>query len=186
MTDWDIEILLRNIASIPRDWRSDSESWKQAERRRNRLAKKLRTLAKEIASDPDLGGLGFETSKLIYANSSEDLDGAVSLAQILQTGASFLEPKDKPLIQTPDGEMLTPSEFVRRFRPARSGPLKSYVLLAIFNLLNTSPKTRDRTEHRALNKEAEILASVLLQEDIRPGTLTQLRKKDRRRYGNDR
>ncbi len=138
MSDWDIEILFRNVASIPRDWRSDNETWKQAERRRNRLAKTLRALAKELVADPDLGGLGFEIDRLIYANSSEYLGGAQSLAQILETAVSFLEPGDKPLIQMADGKTLTPREYEGRFRPPRSMPRKSYVLFAIFRLLNPS------------------------------------------------
>jgi hypothetical protein len=56
MTERNIEILFRNIASIPRDWQSGNEPWKQALKRRNRLSKKLRNLANDISSDPDLGG----------------------------------------------------------------------------------------------------------------------------------
>ena len=187
MTDWGIEILFRNIASIRRDWRSDNESWKQAVRRRNRLAKKLRALAEEIVSDPDLGGLGFRIRDVVYGHSYEDLDDAQSLAQILEMGISILEPKDKPLIRTAGGETLTPSEFERRFRPEKRIPRKSYVLLAIFKLLNPSfaAESNSQTERRALNRETEILTSVLLKEQITPGTVTQLRKKTRRRYARE-
>jgi len=107
-----------------------------------------------------------------------------SLAQILEMGISILEQKDKPLIRTVGGETLTPTEFERRFRPEKKIPRKSYVLLAIFNLLNPSfvSESNSQTERRALNKETEILASVLLQEPIMPGAVTHLREKQRRKY----
>lgn len=185
MTDETVEILFRNIASIVQEWRSDNESWKQAEQRRSRLAKKLRTIGKEVALDPDLGGLGFEIGKTVYATSLEDLNGVQSLAQFLEIGISFLESNGKPRVCMPSGEALTFSEFERRFRPSKRMPLKSYVLFAIFDLLHSFPALSGPDKTRSLNKEAEILASVLLKQKIRPGTVTQLRKKVRRRYTRD-
>jgi hypothetical protein len=187
MTDWHAEILLRNVASIPQDWRSENEPWKQAQKRRNRLGKKLHNLAKEISSDPDLGGWCFQISAEHMHAPPELRHGMRTIAGLLEEAAVFLEPHDKPLIKISNGEFLSPAEFQRRTRPARKVPFTSYALLAIFELLRVyiQPAANERLEPRALNKETEILTSVLLKEQITPGTVTQLRKKTRRRYARE-
>jgi hypothetical protein len=187
MTERIIEILFRNIASIPRDWHSENEPWKQTLKRRSRLGKKLRSLADEIASDPDLAGWCFQITGEQMNARPENRDGMRTLAGLLQEAAVFLEPHDQPLIQTPDGAVLSPAEFEQRTRPARKVPLTSYALHSIFELLNVylPPIASERPERRALNKETEILAAVLLGEQIKPGTVTQLRKKERRRYARE-
>src|SRR5712671_6140720 len=184
MTDKNIEILFRNIVSIPRDWQSENEPWKQAHKRRNRLGKKLHNLAKEIRSDPDLGGWCFQITGEHLNAPPEDRDGMRTLAGLLQEAAFFLEPRDEPLMKISDGAFLSPAQFDQRKRRARKVPCSSYALLSIFELLMAciSPAANERPEPRALNKETEILASVLLNEQIKPGTVTQLRKKPRRHY----
>jgi len=171
--DYHIEILLRTIAGIPRDWAAENEPWKQAQKRRGRMAKRLRALASEVAGDPDLSGLGFGLGAM--ACTEADGDGFQTLASLLEAAASSLEPRDVPNVETPDGTILTAAEFDRRLRPRRRASLQSYALLAIFQLLE--PHFR-----RAPNKEAETLASILLRKPIKPGTVTQLRKSTRRTY----
>jgi len=203
MTLKHIEILFRNIASLPRDWRWENEPWKQVLKRRIRLTKKLRDLAGEIANDPDLGGWCFQIAAE-HMNAPDDLVQLSriqfsdwtsrlhpqrlmrlrTLAQLVDEAARLLEPSDKPRIKMPTGEILSSAEFDRRRRPARKMPLESYALLAIFEMLTSyisfeMPKERAA---RAPNRETEILASVLLRTRIKPGTVTQLRKKQRRRY----
>jgi hypothetical protein len=189
LTDGDIEILFRAIASIPRDWLSDREPWKQALQRRNHLAKKLRHLAKEIAGDPDLGGWCFQIASEHLNAPPEHQEGLRTFTSLLEQAARSLEPYNKPLQQISSGKILpfSAEEFEQRARPARRVLFKSYTLLAIFELLKSygTPQAKKRSEPRALNRETEILASVLLQEQIKPGSVTQLRKKDRRRYGRD-
>src|ERR1700693_1723044 len=41
MTDTIFDILLRRVAGIPSDWKESNETWKQAVKRRTRLAAKL-------------------------------------------------------------------------------------------------------------------------------------------------
>ena len=98
MTAWGIEILFRNIASIPRDWRSENEPWKHAQKRRGRLGKKLHNLAKEINSDPDLGGWCFQITAEHMNAPPEHRDGMRTFAGLLEEAATFLEPRDMPLI----------------------------------------------------------------------------------------
>jgi hypothetical protein len=187
MTDKTVEILFRNIASIPREWQSDNEPWKHGKKRRNRLSKKLRDLAREISLDPDLGGWCFQIAAEHLNARPEHRNGMRTLAGLLHEAAVFLEPRDKLLKRMSNGEILSLDEFERRLRPTRRVPRAPYALLAIFELLRvyTLPLPNKRSEPRALNKETEILASVLLQREIKPGTVTQLRKKDRRRYARD-
>lgn len=187
MTPKTVEILFRNIALIPRDWQSDNEPWKHVQRRRSRLGQKLRNLAREVGSDPDLGGRCFQIGAEHLNTPPEHRNGMRTLAGLLHEAATFLEPRDKALKRMSNGEILSLDEFERRMRPARKVSRMSYALLAIFELLKvyTPPLPNKRSEPRALNKETEILASVLLQQEIGPGTVTQLRKKDRRHYAAD-
>ena len=171
--DHHIEILLRTIAGIPRDWAADNEPWKQAQKRRVRMAKRLRILASEVAGDPDLSRLGFGLGTM--ACSGADDDSLQTLANLLEAAAASLETSDVPKVEMLDGTILTAAEFDRRLRPGRKLPLQSYALLAIFELLEPH-------FGRAPNKEAEALGSILLRKSIKPGTLTQLRKSTRRRY----
>lgn len=169
--DHHIEILLRTIAGIPRDWAAENEPWKQAQKRRVRMAKRLRALASEVAADPDLSRLGFGLGTC----SGADGDGLQTLTSLLEAAAASLEPSDVPRVAMPNGTILTAAEFDRRLRPGRKLSLQSYALLAIFELLEPH-------FGRAPNKEAEALGSILLRKSIEPGTVTQLRKSTRRRY----
>ncbi len=178
------EILLRNLARIPDDWENDKEPWPQTVKRRERLSKKLRNLADEIANDPDLGQLSFEIRKT-YLNGEPD-PGMVTLAQMLRSEAKHLEPSDRPYVRKPDGTLVTAHEFERSIRPQRQVAKRAYILLAVFDLLQSYSGISNAGRHsRAPNREAEILAGVVLGETIPPGTLTQLRKGDRRRYYRD-
>ena len=59
MAEHEIEILLRAVAGIPRDWRDANEDTPERLRRRETLARKLSRLADEVANDPELSGLCF-------------------------------------------------------------------------------------------------------------------------------
>ena len=59
-SDHELDIMLRVLPQIPRDWESENESWKQMTRRRTRLAEKLRETAEAVADDPDLKELSFD------------------------------------------------------------------------------------------------------------------------------
>ena len=183
MTERIIEILFRNIASIPRDWHSENEPWTQTLKRRSRLGKKLRSLANEIGSDRDLAGWCFQITDEHLNAPPEYRGGMRTLASLVEEAATSLEPYDEPLKRISGALILSPAKFDQLKRPARKVPLTSYALKAIFDLLKAfiPPAAGKRPEHRALNKETEILASVLLKEQITPGTVTQLRKKTRRR-----
>ena len=180
-TERDLEFLLRILPRIPSEW--ENESWKQVVRRRARLAKKLRETAEAVSNDPDLKELSFEI-RTIFLN-GEPGPGMVTLAQLLRREAWHLEPKDKPYVKMADGSLLTAREFEERTHPKRKVAFNTYVLKAVFDYLQGGPHSKRKGEQRAPNREAEILASVLLGESIRPGTLTQLRKTKRRRYYRD-
>jgi hypothetical protein len=184
LTSRNVEILLRNLASITQNWRSEHEPWKHAEKRRRRLGKKLHDLAQEIAADPDLGGWCFRISADQLNTPPEYRKGMLSLANLLQEAAILLMPSNKPPIRGPN-EILSPAEFERRISPARRMSLRSYVLDAVFDLLHSFLALSCPDKARSLNRETEILASVLLKQEFGPGTVTQLRKKVRRRYTRD-
>src|SRR3954447_23311273 len=169
-TEQTTEFLLRNLARIPDEWEKDKEPWPQTVKRRARLSKKLRALADDIANDPDLGQLSFDI-RATYLN-GEPEPGMVTFAQMLRSEAQGLEPNDRIRITNPDGVSMTGSEYERSIRPQRQVAKCAYTLLAVFKLLQSfanEPSDRDR---RAPNREAEILAGVVLEETVPPGTLT--------------
>lgn len=163
MKGWDIDILLRRIALIRQEWETENERWKKRQERRAAMAKKIRKLAAQAAADPDLSGLRLSGDTIAY-NCPPDVPGVEdrlrSFAEVLEIGASLLEEPEEP-----DG-------------PESSTRLQTFVLLGIFELLKRHFK-------RAPNQETEALGAVLLQTEIKPGTMTQLRKKVRRVYYRD-
>ncbi len=170
-----IEILLRNFSTLPKDWHSEHETWKRVEQRRAGLTKKLLLLAKEIDDDPDLGGICYGIHTTTYNTPADQRGDMRSLSQLLGDAASWLEPCEQAIIEPGTGPLLTGREFERNSRPTRMEPLKTFVLRSIFERLKPHYK-------RAPNIETEIIASVLLQTPIKPGTVTQLRRKERRPY----
>ncbi|MFL6689801.1 MAG: hypothetical protein ACJ8IR_06380 [Alphaproteobacteria bacterium] len=177
------EILLRNLAGIPDEWEQDKEPWPQTVKRRARLSKKLRALADDIANDPDLGQLSFDI-RATYLN-GEPEPGMVTFAQMLRSEAEGLEPNDRRRLVNADGVSMTASEYEKSTRPQRQVAERAYTLLAVFDLLQSFTKHKPNRPPRAPNREAEILAGIVLGEIIPAGTLTQLRKGDRRRYYRD-
>lgn len=175
LTDRHIEILLRAIAGIPRDWSAGNESWKQVQKRRARMAKRLRALASEVSTDPDLNRLSFGFGAAAYNEMDGNIEGLQTLASLLEMAAVSLEPSDTLRVKTSDGTLLTAAEYDRTSRPERKLPLQSYTLHAIFELLEPHFA-------RAPNRETETLGSILLRKPIKPGTVTHLRKSTRRRY----
>ena len=175
LTDYHIEILLRAFAGIPRDWSAGNESWKQAQKRRARMAKRLRALASEVVADPDLNRFSFGFGAGAYNEMDGNIEGLQTLASLLETAAESLEPSDYPRMESPDGTILTAAEYDRISRPRRKLPLQSYALHAIYELLEPH-------FGRAPNRQTETLGSILLRKPIKPGTVTHLRKSTRRRY----
>jgi len=170
MAEREIEILLRTVAGIPRDWRNTNEDTPERQRRRATLARKLSRLAKEVEEDPELSGLCFGPGQISFNTPPEERVGLTTLAGAMREGAAQLEPVKIPLPR-PRGD-------TGQLSADRKSNLQSYALLAIFDLL--VPHFR-----RAPNLETETLASVLLAKTIKPGTLTQLRKSTRRTYFRD-
>jgi hypothetical protein len=80
---------------------------------------------------------------------------------------------------------MTGNEFEKSIRAQRKVAQRAYTLLAVFDLLQSFTAHKPNRPPRAPNREAEILAGIVLGETIPAGTLTQLRKGDRRRYHRD-
>ena len=175
VTDYQIEILLRAIAGIPRNWAAENEPFKQAQQRRARMAKRLRALAFEVAADPDLNKFSFGFGAAAYNELDGNIEGLQTFASLLEMAAVSLEPSNTLRVKTSDGAILTAAEYDRISRPGRKLPLRSYALHAIFELLKPH-------FGRAPNRETETLGSILLRKPIKPGTVTHLRKSTRRRY----
>ena len=165
-----IEILLRLIAGIPREWRDANEDTPERTKRRATLAHKLSRLADAVANDPELSGLCFGPGQISFNTPPEERAGLTTLADAMREGAAQLEPIKIPLPRPRGGAGQLAAD--------RKSNLQSYALLAIFDLL--APHFT-----RAPNRETETLASVLLGKTIKPGTLTQLRKATRRSYFRD-
>jgi len=178
-----LDILLGHIAQVPRDWREENEPWAQTAQRRAKLAKKLRNLADEIAADHDLGEISFGIHKTQLNGTPEP--GMITLADLLRQEACHLEPGDSPRIRMADGALLTATEYERHNSPPRKVALRSCALRNIFELMQAWTNLEKDKRARAPNRDVEIIASVLLGEAIAPGTLTQLRKKERRRYDRE-
>jgi len=168
MADHQIEILLRTVAAIPRDWRDANQDTPECIRRRAALARKLSRLAGEVEKAPELSGLCFGLGQISFNTPPEELGGLTTLADAMREGAAQLAPIRVPL---PRGSTGQPSA-------TRKLGLQGNALLVIFGLL--APHFR-----RAPNLETEALASVLLGKTIKPGTVTQLRKTTRRTYFRD-
>jgi hypothetical protein len=169
------ELYMRLIAAIPRRWKQSNETFKQAESRRACLAGKLRRLASELRKDPEATLIQFSPGLAAYTGIPDDGERMLTFADLMDIEATFLEGSDYPRVQMPDGEIVSERERDRLSRPLRSAPLRSYALKSIFELLQPHFV-------RAPNKEAELVASVLLQERITPGAMTHLRRNERRRY----
>jgi len=159
------DITLRLIAALPRDYEDYANGDKAARQRRAQLRTTLADLVDDARHDPDLGGLWFGVSSLGAALRPEDIGPAEEPvgATTNWSFADILESAADSLIEAEEAE-----------DPKRRILLKSFVLLKIFALLEPHYK-------RAPNRQAETLASALLDEAIPPGTMTQLRKGERRR-----
>lgn len=180
------EILLRRIASIPQEWERENEGWNTRTERRATMAKKLRKLAIEAAADPDLKGLRISADTIAIDCPPDEQDDLQSFAEVLNIGASILEPSDGPPFLTEDGKNLTLEEYQQLHDPKRTISLKTYTLLRIFQLLEIYFEAAENSlPPRAPNKETEALAAVLLKKNIKPGTVTKLRPDDRRKYTLD-
>lgn len=177
-SDRDIEILLRMVAGIPRDWSEENEPWTQTTARRARMAKKLRALASEVDRDPDLRGFAFGPGVVSLNEPDADAEGLTALSGLLEFAAASLEASGLTKVQTPEGAILTGVEFERQSRPKRQTSLQSYALRRIFDLL-------EPYFGHAPNKATTTLASVLLNKKISPSAVTQLRKDVRRPHYRD-
>ena len=177
------ELLLRRIALLQQDWESEKEGWKKRQKRRAGMAKKLRKLEKEAAADPDLSRLRTSVDEVAIncpPGSHEELQ---SFTDVLNIGASILESSISPLIEGDDDKTLTLDEYEQLHD--RKGSIKepAFVLLGIFELLQPYfEAVEDARPPRVPNKETEALGAVLLQKDIRPGTVTKLREDVRHEY----
>lgn len=177
-SDHDMEILLRVIAGLPRDWSEENEPWPQTKARRARMAKKLRALASEVDNDRDLRRLAFGLGVVFLNEPNAEAEGLTALSGLLEIAAASLEASGLTKVQTPEGAVLTGVEFERQSRPKRQTSLQSYALRRIFELL-------EGHFGHAPNKETTILASVLLNKKISPSAVTQLRKAVRRPHYRD-
>ncbi len=174
-SDRDIEILLRMVAGIPRDWSEENEPWTQTKARRARMAKKLRALASEVDRDPDLRGFAFGLGVISLNELDADAEGLTTLSSLLEYVASTLVADGRAKMQMADGTVLTREEFLQ---PKRRASLQSYALHRIFDLL-------EPYFGHAPNKATTTLASVLLNKKISPSAVTQLRKDVRRPHYRD-
>lgn len=177
-SDHDIEILLRTISSMPRDWSEENEPWTQTTTRRARMAKNLRALASEVDKDPDLRGFAFGPGGVALNVPDADTKGLTTLSSLLKYVASTLVTDGGAKVQTPEATILTGVEFERQSRPKRQTSLQSYALRRIFDLL-------EPYFGHAPNKATTTLASVLLNKKISPSAVTQLRKEVRRPHYRD-
>jgi len=182
LSDLELDVLLRNVANLSRDYDTATESWTSKTKRRVQLAKKLRKLAEEVANDPDLRGLGWFTGPTVYADDRAMLDDATSLTDLMNAAAIELDTPETIRVVMID-ETISAAEFERRTSPKRKMSRRRYVCLAIFDLLKLY--FSDEATTRAPNKETALLASALLQEEIDPNAITQLREGHRRRYYKD-
>ncbi len=177
MRDVEIEMLLRLVAGIPVEWQQERESIKRAEHRRAKLAKKLHALAREVAEDRDLCGLCYQISVVHLNALPAERQGMQTLAQLIDDAASSLEPYTGSLRKIGSGAIVSLSANVQKPKPARD--IQSFALRRIFALLERHFK------RKAPNREAETIVSVLLGKSVPPGTMTQLRRKERRQYSRD-
>ncbi|MCH8861032.1 MAG: hypothetical protein IID51_00800 [Proteobacteria bacterium] len=182
----DIKILRRRIALLPLEWERENESWNIRQKRRAAMAKKLRKLATEAAADPDLKGLRIGVETIALNCSPDEQDDLHTFAEVMNIGASILEPSDLPLTMTEDGKLLTPEQSDQLYSPERRISEQTYVLLRIFGMLEPYfEPADDPLPPRAPNKIVETLGSVLLQKKIKSGTVSKLRPDDHRKYTLD-
>ena len=182
----DIKILRRRIALLPLEWERENESWNIRQKRRAAMAKKLRKLATEAAADPDLKGLRINIDAISLKSPPDEPDDLHTFAEVMNIGASILEPSDGFPAMAEDGKTLTLEEYEQLHDPKRKISLKTYVLLGIFELLEPYFKAAPNSlPPRAPNEIVETLGSELLQKKIKSGTVSKLRPDDHRKYTLD-
>lgn len=177
LDDHYIKIVFRLISNIQRDWLTDREAPRVAERRRNELVSKLRKLIPEIEADPDISKLYFGANCIVGGGKSDPNEGLFSLAKCLEIAATHLESvkiADEIIKkERTKGDQETLSETLEKI--AKEIPLKRYAILRTFDLLSQEGK-------RAPNKEVAQLASLALDEVVTPNDVTQARKGIRKQY----
>lgn len=172
-----IKIVIRLISNLRRDWLTDREAPRMAERRRDELASKLRKLIPEIEADPDISGLYFGANCIVIGGKPDPNDGLLSLAECLEIAATQLESvkiADEIIKkERAKSDQETLSETLEKI--AKEIPLKRYAILRTFDLLTQEGK-------RAPNKAVAQLVSLALDEEVKPNDVTQARKGVRKQY----
>ena len=128
-----IEILFRNVALLPTDWKEEHETWNHAVKRRQRLARKLSELANEIAIDPDLGGWCFDIRGQSLGSPFDDHGDHTSLAQLLHMAVDFLQPSHTLKVQLSDDRIVTAAEYEKETKPSREVSLQTFAINRIFD-----------------------------------------------------
>ena len=170
MENREIAIAFRLIARIPKEWEIEKEPDGKATKRRATLAEKLKKLATEVESDPDLSGLCFGTNAISYGTPKDDREGLTSLSDCIKAGAEELELLSRHATASTEAASNEPNAATER-----TIALKKFAIEEIFELIY-------KPEKRAPNKETAALASVLLGANVSANNVTQARKAERRKY----
>ncbi|MFZ2031083.1 MAG: hypothetical protein WAU68_12285 [Vitreimonas sp.] len=169
----EIEIIYRRAALAKHDWAIED-----AARRRSRVGDRLRVCAAAVETSPELGGFWLEVGTMSFSplpvepGDLQDLPAwgpgqLMPFSALLDVAATFAGQADGLDEASPDSRTVQRAIAQQRF-----------VLPEIFDLLVPYFS-------RAPNLEAETLASEVLGRHIAHGTMTRLRKNERRRYARD-
>lgn len=157
------EWVIRELATVP-GWYEilQRETQPARDKRRQKLAAKIEALADALRDDPEARLLRiFDHASVTSSN----IAGRPTVADYLTDVAEHYATRSS---------LLDGSRFDRK------QSLKSFALVKALEFLNEPVYMR-----RALNREAELLVSALLDTDISAGTLTQIRKKERDKYATE-
>ena len=155
--------VIKELSSVP-NWYAilQGETQPARDTRRDKLARKIEDLAEALRGDSEARLLRIYD----YASiTSSNIVNRPTLADYLTDVAGHYETRSSHL----DG-----SRFDRK------QSLRTFALKTALDFLTEALCVR-----RAPNREAELLVSALLNEDVPPGTLTQIRKKERRKYATE-
>lgn len=152
--------VIEELAAVP-NWYEHlrHETRPARDARRAKLVRKTGALAEAFRNDPEARLLRVYDHASI---TSSNITDRPKISDFLSDVAEYYEARSSLL----DG-----------FRLERKQTLKSFALRRAFEILNDAVHLQ-----RAPNREAELLVSALLDEEISAGTLTQIRKKGRRKY----
>ena len=156
-------LVIKELATVP-GWYEilQRETQPARDARREKLTRKIEYLADALRDDPEARLLRVYDHASV---TSSNISNRPTVADYLTDIAEHYETRSS---------LLDGSRFDRK------QSLRTFALKMALDFLTEALYVR-----RAPNREAELLVSALLNEDVPPGTLTQIRKKERRKYATE-